>query len=198
MDEYLKSVIQWGDLLSNVMEEEGTISDAAMFLQCIGEDAKQRLANTSRAGKLHRQLQVMASNLKPLAAALKDGDLADGVLEEDDDLESVCDSLLGWGDHLFPKGVVVLEDKHSIRSIACSGQRALYVTDAGDVFSVGDNGTGVPSSLMSQDSMTPKVIGELVLERVLMGRRVVSVACGHLHSVALTQVSIDEYILKCF
>lgn len=33
----------------------------------------------------------------------------------------------------------------------------------------------------------PKVVPELVLERVLMGQRVVAVACGHLHSVVITQ-----------
>ena len=53
-------------------------------------------------------------------------------------------------------------------------------------FSTGDSASQA-SELPSASSVArPRVVQEMVLERVLAGRRVVQVACGHQHSVALT------------
>lgn len=78
------------------------------------------------------------------------------------------------------------------------------MTQDGNVYKFGESGTGavcIFSEKMYQltllkppdihgeveETAIPKVIPELVLERVLMGQRVIAVSCGHQHSVVITQ-----------
>uniref|UniRef100_A0A7S2RS85 Rab-GAP TBC domain-containing protein n=1 Tax=Mucochytrium quahogii TaxID=96639 RepID=A0A7S2RS85_9STRA len=169
------------------------VDDALMFLTCISEDTKSRMANKKYKAPLHSQLELMAANIKSIAALVQlhyeQCEEENSADFEGEDGDKCVDRLFGWGEELCPSGETLLEDRHSIKSVACRGQRGLYVTRAGDVFSIGDNGTGMPTLATQglEDATTPKVVGELVLERVLLGRSVVFVACGHMHSVALTQ-----------
>jgi alpha-tubulin suppressor-like RCC1 family protein len=184
----LRAAAAAGDPVARIAAKD----EALLVLECILEDCKARAAGRQpqRGLTLVQQLEVMASNLKLAAAALAASSEQSSAQAAPEDEEEETDQLCGWGEQLCSTGQIVLEDKHRIKSVACSGPRGLYVTFAGDVFSIGDNGTGAPPEFALsglEDVTTPKVVGELVLERVLLGRKVVLVACGHEHSCALTQ-----------
>lgn len=122
-----------------------------------------------------------------------DSSSGDSAVEnENKDVVSSSHKLVGWGELVVDgnKELKIIERNHDIKNVACSGHRGLYVTYTGDVYRFGDSGTGMPPDVRADFNVTrnsPKVVPELVLERVLMGQRVVTVACGHLHSVAITQ-----------
>ena len=79
-----------------------------------------------------------------------------------------------------------------VKRLACSGHRGLYISFSDDIYSFGDAeddelaGGDADDADGSSIFRRPRVVQEMVLERVLQGRRVVSVACGHQHSVAVT------------
>lgn len=178
--------------------EAACYDEAMLMLSYIDEDIKARQANprglaSTRA--LREQLEQMAGHLRAISVAMQALEDVSGQSHDSegsqyggsDDSEAARDSLTGWGEQLCSRGELLLENRHRITSLACNGLRGLYVTDAGDVFSIGENGTGTPSAMTPETNTRPQFVGELVLERVLLGRRVISVACGHLHSCALTE-----------
>ena len=98
--------------------------------------------------------------------------------------------------NVYPVALDTGERDMRLKQVACTGDRCLYLSETGDIYSFGESGedemgrpldgTGTESAYSATGSGF-KVVRALILERVLQGRRVMVVGCGHLHSVAITQ-----------
>ncbi|KAI9910319.1 hypothetical protein PsorP6_010557 [Peronosclerospora sorghi] len=94
---------------------------------------------------------------------------------------------------LRPTSVTVLRGQ-CIVQVACGGERVLYLTSTGDVYSYGevDEHKMMPrpddssSSCSPRTFRTPHLVQPLALAKALHATCITSVACGAQHSVALT------------
>lgn len=116
---------------------------------------------------------------------------------KDDEVEEDASRMWIWGRppntesgtplFLRPKRVTPLNGQ-SIVQVACGGEHILYLTATGDVYSYGDNEESkfLTRGHHSDTFLTPHLVEELALEKALHRTRIVRVACGAQHSVAIT------------
>ncbi|XP_078613708.1 RCC1 and BTB domain-containing protein 1-like isoform X1 [Branchiostoma floridae x Branchiostoma japonicum] len=109
------------------------------------------------------------------------------VITQDDDvyaLGSNCSSCLGVGDAqsgLEPRKIDILCKKKIVDIGYGSGPHVLVCTDNGDLYSWGHNGYSQLGNGSTNQGLSPQLI-----TTNLIGRKVVKVACGSHHSLALT------------
>ncbi|TDH69429.1 hypothetical protein CCR75_008957 [Bremia lactucae] len=94
---------------------------------------------------------------------------------------------------------ITIETGQPIVQVACGGEHLLYLTSTGDVYSYGESddttlntfiqsppSSSSPLPLPTTTFCTPRLVQALALEKALHQTRIVSIACGAHHSIAIT------------